>query len=83
MTYVAIGPKAWGTSKVSALAAVKECKKHVPRSILYKGRYPINVFTVEDFVGVDGLGRIEYKGAKPVAIEPSFVLVTKANCWPR
>lgn len=83
-TFVAIAPYAWGKSTKSIDDAVRNAKKHVPRSLLTPGRYPISVYVVTGtFLGVDGLGRIEYKNGAVTRLESSHVVaVTRATGAP-
>ena len=74
MTFIAIGPFAWGKSEVSTVEALRNVRRHVPRSLLNKGKHPIRVYEVENFLSVDGLGRIEYKGKKPKLVAESSVI---------
>lgn len=74
MTFIAIGPFAWGKSEVSTAEALRNVRRHVPRSLLKKGKHPIHVYEVETFLSVDGLGRIEYKGKKPKLVAESSVI---------
>lgn len=63
MIYIAIAPFGWGQSLISREAAIKEAKKHVPKSMLAKGRHVIATYEVHgEFLGVDDMGRVHYNG---------------------
>lgn len=82
-TYIAIGPNAWGQSKKSIDEAVSNAKKNVPRSLLRPGKYEIEVAQVDGkFLGVDGMGRIHYKGKLTPKVAMRHMLVTSKKCWP-
>lgn len=62
-TFVAIGPFAWGRSTKSIDEAVRIMKTQVPRSYLSKGKHRFPVYKVSgEFMGVNGMGSIEYRG---------------------
>ena len=74
-TFIAIAPFAWGRSANSIEEAVKNAKANICRSFLKKGRWPINVYDVENFIAVDGMGRIGYKGAAPEKVHTSYITI--------